>query len=47
MYRRIATSFLVLGMTLAVAACTTWPKVTEEKQPYAERVERMNAGPFP
>jgi hypothetical protein len=47
MYRRIAASFLVLGMTLALGACTTWPKVTEEHQPYAERVERMHAGPFP
>jgi starvation-inducible outer membrane lipoprotein len=46
MYRRIAT-FLVAGMALALGACTTWPKVTEDSQPLADRVARMRQGPSP
>jgi starvation-inducible outer membrane lipoprotein len=46
---RLITKFvLCLGMALTLGACSTWPQLTAEKpQPLAERVDRMNQGPFP
>ena len=47
MNRLIAKAILALGMALVLGACSTWPKVTEESQPQAERLDRMHQGPFP
>jgi hypothetical protein len=46
MNRRIGNSLLVLGVAISLGACTTWPKVSEDSQPFAERVARMREGPL-